>query len=114
MRTTDTIIIGAGQAGLAASHCLTERGHDHVVLERGHLGQRWTADTWDSLRLLTPNWMNELPGWAYRGPDPHGYMTAAEFMAHLADYAALVRRTRRGAHRGRGASVSRRRLRGRR
>ena len=87
MRTTDTIIIGAGQAGLAASHCLTERGHDHVVLERGHLGQRWTADTWDSLRLLTPNWMNELPGWAYRGPDPHGYMTAAEFMAHLADYA---------------------------
>jgi putative flavoprotein involved in K+ transport len=85
MRTTDTIIIGAGQAGLAASTCLTERGHDHVVLERGHLGQRWTSDTWDSLRLLTPNWMNELPGWAYRGPDPHGYMTAAEFTAHLSD-----------------------------
>ena len=35
MRTTHTIIIGAGQAGLAASHCHTERGHDHVVLERG-------------------------------------------------------------------------------
>jgi putative flavoprotein involved in K+ transport len=87
MRTTDTIIIGAGQAGLAASTCLIERGHDHVVLERGHLGQRWTSDTWDSLRLLTPNWMNELPGWAYRGPDPHGYMTAAEFTAHLANYA---------------------------
>ena len=43
MRTTDTIIIGAGQAGLAASTCLTERGHDHVVLERGQLGQRWTT-----------------------------------------------------------------------
>ncbi len=87
MRTTDTIIIGGGQAGLAASTCLTERGHDHVVLERGQLGQRWTTDTWDSLRLLTPNWMNELPGWAYRGPDPHGYMTAGEFSARLGNYA---------------------------
>ena len=39
MRTTDTIVIGAGQAGLAVSRCLTERGRDHVVLERGRVGR---------------------------------------------------------------------------
>jgi putative flavoprotein involved in K+ transport len=87
MRTTDTIIIGAGQAGLAASRHLSEHGHDHVVLERGHTAQRWTSATWDSLRLLTPNWMNRLPAWDYRGPDSDGYMAAAEFAAHLVGYA---------------------------
>ena len=52
MRTTDTIIIG-GQAGLAASTCLTERGTT-TSCSSGQLGQRWTTDTWDSLRLLLP------------------------------------------------------------
>ena len=70
MRTTDTLVIGAGQAGLAMSRCLTERGDDHVVLERGRVAERWRTERWDSLRLLTPNWMSRLPGWAYRGPDP--------------------------------------------
>ncbi len=87
MPTIDTIVVGAGQAGLAASRCLTARGRDHVVLERGRLGERWHSDTWDSLHLLTPNWMNTLPDWAYRGGDPDGFMSAAEFAAHLADYA---------------------------
>ena len=70
MPTTDTIVIGAGQAGLAMSRCLTDRGVDHVVLERGRVAERWRSERWDSLRLLTPNWMSRLPGWSYRGPDP--------------------------------------------
>src|SRR5262245_6677819 len=88
MRTTDTLVIGAGQAGLAMSRSLTDRGVDHVVLERGRIADRWRTERWDSLRLLTPNWMSRLPGWSYRGPDPHGYMTAAEVVDHLAGYAA--------------------------
>ena len=70
MPTTDTLVIGAGQAGLAASHCLTEAGIDHVVLERGRVAERWRSERWDSLRLLTPNWATRLPGWAYRGQTP--------------------------------------------
>ena len=62
MTTTDTLIIGAGQAGLAVSRCLTDRGHDHVVIERGRIAERWHSERWDSLRLLTPNWMTRLPG----------------------------------------------------
>jgi putative flavoprotein involved in K+ transport len=84
--TTDTVVIGAGQAGLAASHHLTGHGRDHVVLERDRVGVRW-RDTWDSLHLLTPNWLNTLPGRPYRGADPDGFTPAAAFAAELADYA---------------------------
>ncbi len=87
MRITDTVVIGAGQAGLAASRCLTDRGRDHVVLERGRIGHRWRGETWDSLHLLTPNWINTLPGEVYRGPDPDGFSSAAAFTSHLDGYA---------------------------
>ncbi len=87
MPTIDTLVIGAGQAGLAASRCLTDRGVDHVVLERGRVAERWRTERWDSLRLLTPNWMTRLPGWSYTGPDPHGFMTAAEVTAYFRAYA---------------------------
>ena len=83
----DAVIIGAGQAGLAASRCLTDQGVDHVVLERGRVAERWRSERWDSLRLLTPNWMTRLPGWSYSGPDPHGFMTAAEVTAYFRAYA---------------------------
>lgn len=80
---TDVTIIGAGQAGLAMSHSLTQDGIDHVVLERGKTANAWRTERWDSLRLLTPNWMSRLPGHQYRGTDPDGYMTAAEVGDYL-------------------------------
>ena len=88
MQRTDTIIIGAGQAGLALSTCLTDAGRDHVVLERGRLAERWRSERWDSLRLLTPNWMSRLPGWSYRGPEPDAFMTVPELVAYFENYAA--------------------------
>jgi putative flavoprotein involved in K+ transport len=89
MQATDTVIIGAGQAGLAMSRCLTDQGRDHVVLERNRVADRWRNERWDSLRLLTPNWMTRLPGWSYTGPDPDGYMTSSAF-AELLDRYALT------------------------
>jgi putative flavoprotein involved in K+ transport len=86
--TVDTVVIGAGQAGLATSRLLTQAGHDHVVLERGRVGERWRSERWDSLRLLTPNWMLALPGSRYGGPDPDGFSPAARFVEMLEGYAA--------------------------
>lgn len=82
----DTVVIGAGQAGLATSYHLTEQGRPHVVLDRGWAGHRWVTERWDSLRLLTPNWMSRLPGWEYTGPDPDGYMTGLDLAEYLAAY----------------------------
>ncbi len=87
MRRTDTLVIGGGQAGLAMSRCLTDHGIDHVVVERGHLAERWRSERWDSLRLLTPNWLSRLPGFRYDGPDPDGYMGMPEVVEYLGRYA---------------------------
>ena len=87
MKHTDTLIVGGGQAGLAMSRCLFERGIDHVILERGRIGERWRSERWDSLRLLSPNWHSRLPHWTYSGDDPDGFMTMPEFIRHLEAYA---------------------------
>ena len=91
MHRTTVVIIGAGQAGLAVSHLLTEASVDHVILERGTTAESWRSQRWDSLRLLTPNWMSRLPGWAYCGPDPDGFMSATSVVDYLGRYAASFR-----------------------
>lgn len=88
MHYSSVVIIGAGQAGLAVSYCLGRHNVDHVVLERGRIGERWRSERWDSLRLLTPNWMSRFPGWCYRGNDPDGFMTSAEVVTFLEQYAS--------------------------
>lgn len=87
VHVVDTVVIGAGQAGLACSHHLTVAGRPHVVLDRGQVGDRWRTATWTSLHLLSPNWCNGLPGAPYRGPDPDGFSSAAAFAADLGAYA---------------------------
>lgn len=89
-RTITTVIVGAGHAGLAMSRCLSERGVDHVVLERGDVANTWRTERWDSLRLLTPNWQSRLPGYAYEGDDPDGYRTMPEVVDFIAGYAQTI------------------------
>ena len=82
----ETVIIGAGQAGLALSRRLAAAGREHVVLERGRVGERWRTERWDSLHLLTPNWLNELPlGPAL--PDPDGFLDRRGVICYLEAYA---------------------------
>ncbi|GAA2864073.1 hypothetical protein Acy02nite_72030 [Actinoplanes cyaneus] len=86
-----TVVVGAGHAGLAASRFLTGRSIDHVVLERGEVANSWRRERWDSLRLLTPNWLNRLPGLPYTGPDPDGYLTSGEVVSLVEHFAAVNR-----------------------
>ncbi len=72
------------------SHCLTEASQPHVVLERGEVGNSWAHERWDSLTLQSPNWQSRLPGFAYTGADPHGYMTMPEVRCYLTDYARHI------------------------
>jgi putative flavoprotein involved in K+ transport len=102
MNRVDTVIVGGGQAGLAMSRCLSDLGVEHVVLERGRVAERWRSERWDSLRLLTPRWQSRLPGFTYRGRDPHGYMSKSEVIGLLETYAV-----RNGAPVETGVNVTR-------
>jgi putative flavoprotein involved in K+ transport len=89
MRNPDVIIIGGGQAGLAMSRSLGALGIDHVVLERGRIGEHWYSQRWNSLHLLTTSAMSALPGLAHRG-DPDAFMPASAFAAYLQTYAQTM------------------------
>ena len=90
MKRTMTVIVGAGQAGLAMSRQLAERAIDHVLLERGEVANSWRTERWDSLRLLTPNWQSRLPGYAYGGNDPDGFMDMRQVVRFLQDYSDVI------------------------
>jgi cation diffusion facilitator CzcD-associated flavoprotein CzcO len=89
MEQVETLVVGGGQAGLAVSRELGVRGVEHVVLERGRIGQTW-RDWWDSFCLVTPNWSVRLPGHHYDGSDPDGFMPRDDVVAYLERYAASV------------------------
>jgi putative flavoprotein involved in K+ transport len=86
----DVVIVGAGQAGLAMSRCLSRRDIDHIVLERHDVASSWVHQRWDSLRLLTPNWMTKLPDAPTFGGPPDGFAPASDVAAHLRNYASHV------------------------
>jgi len=90
MRDVSTLIIGAGQAGLAMSHCLSQRSIEHVLLERGQVANSWRTERWDSLRLLTPNWQSRLPGFTYTGDQPDGYRSMPQTIDFLSGYAQKI------------------------
>ena len=79
----DVIIVGAGQAGLSLSHYLQQRGIDHLLLEKHTPMHAWRHQRWDAFCLVTPNWQCKLPGHAYTGPEPHGFMKKDEILAYL-------------------------------
>jgi putative flavoprotein involved in K+ transport len=85
MEQFEAVIVGGGQAGLAASHQLTQLGVEHVVLEGGRIGQSW-RDRWDSFCLVSPNWAIQLPGRPYAGDDPDGFLPRDEIVGHLDAY----------------------------
>jgi len=89
-RAIETVIVGAGQAGLTMSAHLRQAGREHLILERHEtLGGGW-QDRWDHFRLVTPNWTASFPGFAYDGTDPDGYMPRDEIAGRVARYAGVI------------------------
>ena len=81
------IIIGCGQAGLSTSYYLKKNNIDHLVLDKGNVGDTWRNKRWDSFCLVTQNWQCQLPGFPYKGEDPEGFMTREEIVDYLERYA---------------------------
>jgi putative flavoprotein involved in K+ transport len=87
MDLIDTLIIGAGQSGLAAAHALRARGIEPVVLEAGDAATGAWPHYYDSLTLFSPARYSALPGMAFPG-DGDRYPHRDEVVAYLAAYAA--------------------------
>ncbi|MGD8403945.1 MAG: NAD(P)/FAD-dependent oxidoreductase [Anaerolineales bacterium] len=83
----NTVVVGGGQAGLSSSYHLTRQNREHVVLEKDRIGESWKSKKWDSFTLVTPNWQLRLPGFAYDGDDPDGFLTHDEVAQYVDDYA---------------------------
>ncbi len=110
--SVNTVIVGAGQAGLAVSALLREQGREHILIDsRASLGGAW-QDRWDGFQLVSPNWMLGLRGFDYGGGDPDGYLPRDEIVAHFRRFATAIDApvrlgttvTRLAAKPGRGAA----------
>ncbi len=84
-----TLVIGGGQAGLAASEHLGRRGVPHLVVERRRIAERWRAERWDSLVANGPAWHDRFPTLKFTG-DPDGFATRDEIVAYFETYAKQV------------------------
>ena len=87
MAILDSIVVGAGQAGLGVSYFLQRKGFDHLVFEKERIGESWLTQRWDSFQLNTPNLFNTLPGLAYNGTEPDGFWHTKDLIDYLQQYA---------------------------
>jgi putative flavoprotein involved in K+ transport len=84
----NTVVIGGGQAGLAASRHLRERGVEHVVLERARIAERWRSERWDSLVANGPAWHDRFPDMTFDDVEPHVFPTKDRIVEYFEAYAA--------------------------
>jgi putative flavoprotein involved in K+ transport len=82
----DSIVIGAGQAGLAAAYYLQKKGVKYLVLESGNQTVGSWAKYYDSLTLFSPARYSSLPGFRFPG-DPNRYPAKEEVISYLIQYA---------------------------
>jgi putative flavoprotein involved in K+ transport len=82
----DVVVVGAGQAGLAVSYLLKRSGVQHVVLERGRIGESWRSQRWDSFYLNTPNWGNGLPGSEFHPEAPNVFCSRDQLVSYFERY----------------------------
>ena len=81
----DLVIVGAGQAGLSLSYFMKQYGMNHIVFERGCIGESWRNQRWDSFRLNSMNKLNMLPG-ENTSAEPELFQTANAFADKLKKY----------------------------
>lgn len=87
----DTLIIGAGQAGLAMSAHLSQRNLPHLVLERDRIVERWRIGRWDSLVANGPAWHDRFPDMTFDDIDPNSFATKDRIVRYFEAYADQIR-----------------------
>jgi len=91
IETTDTVIVGGGQAGLAMSEHLSRNGVDHIVLERHRIAERWRSERWDSLVANGPAWHDRFPGMTFKDTDPEAFPGKEDVADYFVEYANRIK-----------------------
>jgi len=87
----NTVVVGAGQAGIAMSEHLSLVGVPHVVLERKRIAERWRSERWDSLVANGPAWHDRFPGLSFEGVSPEAFPPKERMAQYFEDYAAMLK-----------------------
>ena len=82
----DTIVIGAGQAGIATSEHLSKHGIDHLVFERARIAEKWRTHRWDSLVANGPAWHDRFPGLSFEGHSPEAFVPKNAVVEYFETY----------------------------
>lgn len=90
VETIDTLVVGAGQAGIAMSEHLGKAGIPHIVLERARIAERWRSFRWDSLVANGPAWHDRFPGMKFGKADPDSFIPKEEVADYFVDYVKML------------------------
>ncbi|MEL7153018.1 MAG: NAD(P)/FAD-dependent oxidoreductase [Pseudomonadota bacterium] len=90
MEETDTVVVGAGQAGLAMSAHLSANDISHIVLERDRIAEAWRTSRWDSLVANGPAWHDRFPALEIEGIDPHSFAAKDRMAQYFEDFARKI------------------------
>jgi len=88
---TDTLVVGAGQAGVAMSEHLSNCGVTHLVVERHRIAERWRSERWDSLVANGPAWHDRFPGLTFSDFDPDAFAPKERVADYFVDYAEMIK-----------------------
>jgi putative flavoprotein involved in K+ transport len=88
--TIDTLVVGAGQAGIALSEHLRDRGVPHLILEKSRIAEAWRSGRWDALVTNGPVWHDRFPNLEFKGNEPDEFVSKDRVADYIADYAAMV------------------------
>lgn len=91
VETIDTLVVGAGQAGIALSEHLGNRGVPHLVLEKNRIAEAWRSGRWDNLVTNGPVWHDRFPGLEFKGNAPDEFVTKDRVADYLEEYATMVK-----------------------
>ena len=86
----DTLVVGAGQAGVAMSEHLSNCGVPHLVLERHRIAERWRSERWDSLVTNGPAWHDRFPGMQFSNFDADAFAPKERVADYFVDYAEMI------------------------
>ncbi len=88
---TDTLVIGAGQAGIAMSEHLRNQGVPHIILEKNRTAEAWRTGRWDALVTNGPVWHDRFPSLEFKGDDPDAFVSKDRVASYLVEYAEMIK-----------------------